>query len=97
MIERHVTFVVHFGREAAFEALYLTKYSVAMARQPGFVSVGLLREHAEGIGPRYQMVIRFASAESAAAWHDSADHHALSPEIKQLYSASSVVVYDVIA
>ena len=95
MIERHVTFNVIPGKEKDFEALFKEAYGAAMSRQPGFVSVTLLKEHEkEAI---YQMVIRFQSLETAAAWRDSEDHKALSPKIKALYSASTVMVYEVIA
>jgi antibiotic biosynthesis monooxygenase (ABM) superfamily enzyme len=95
MIERHVTFNVFSGKEKEFEALFKEDYGVAMSRQPGFVSVTLLREH--GKEAVYQMVIRFQSLETAAAWRDSSDHKALSPKIKSLYSESTVQVYEVIA
>jgi antibiotic biosynthesis monooxygenase (ABM) superfamily enzyme len=65
-----------------------------MSKQPGFVSVALLKEHdKEAV---YQMVIRFQSLETAAAWRDSADHKVLSPNIKALYKESTVQVYEVI-
>ena len=95
MIERHVTFNVIPGKEKDFENLFKAEYSVAMATQPGFVSVTLLKEKdKEAV---YQMVIRFQSLETAAAWRDSADHKALSPKIKSLYTESTVQVYEVIA
>ncbi len=95
MIERHVTFNVIPGKEKDFERLFIEEYSVAMSRQPGFVSVTLLKEHEkESI---YQMAIRFQSLETAAAWRESEEHKALSPKIKALYSESSVQVYEVIA
>ena len=94
MIERHVTFNVIPGKEKDFETLFKEEYSLAMSKQPGFVSVVLLKEHEkEAI---YQMVIRFQSIETAAAWRDSADHKALSPKIKALYSESRVQVYEVV-
>jgi antibiotic biosynthesis monooxygenase (ABM) superfamily enzyme len=96
MIERHVTFDVIPGKESAFEALYNAEYAKAMGRQPGFVSVGLLKAHG-GDSPRYQMLIRFESLETAAGWRDSADHKALSPKIKALYTGSTVEVYEVVA
>ncbi len=95
MIERHVTFNVIPGKEKDFENLFRQEYSVAMAKQPGFVSVTLLQEQENG--SVYQMVIRFQSLETAAAWRDSTDHKALSPKIKTLYNASTVQVYNVIA
>lgn len=95
MIERHVTFNVISGKEKDFETLFKNEYSVAMSKQPGFVSVTLLKEHEKEAV--YQMVIRFQSLETAAAWRDSADHKALSPKIKALYNESTVQVYEVIA
>ena len=95
MIERHVTFNVIPGKEKDFENLFKQEYSVAMAKQPGFVSVTLLREQEKA--SVYQMVIRFQSLETAAAWRDSVDHKALSPKIKTLYNGSTVQVYNVIA
>jgi len=95
MIERHVTFNVLPGKEKEFETLFKETYGVAMSRQPGFVSVTLLKKHEkEAI---YQMVIRFQSLETAAAWRDSVDHKALSPKIKALYKESTVQVYEVIS
>lgn len=95
MIERHLTFHVVAGKESDFEALFKNEYRVAMSKQPGFVSVSLLKEHErKGV---YQMVIRFESLETAAAWRDSADHKALSPKIKALYSESQVQVDEVVA
>jgi antibiotic biosynthesis monooxygenase (ABM) superfamily enzyme len=95
MIERHVTFTVIPGKEKEFETLFKGEYSVAMARQSGFVSVTLLKEHEKEAV--YQMAIRFQSLETAAAWRDSSDHRALSPRIKTLYKESAVQVYEVIA
>ena len=95
MIERHVTFNIIPGKERDFETLFKESYSVAMSRQPGFVSVALLKEHEKEAV--YQMVIRFQTLETAAAWRDSEDHKALSPRIKSLYSNSTVLVYEVVA
>jgi len=95
MIERHVTFNVIPGKEKDFEVLFKEEYSITMSKQPGFVSVVLLKEHEKGA--IYQMVIRFQSLETAAAWRDSAEHKALSPKIKALYKESIVQVYEVIA
>lgn len=95
MIERHVTFNVIPGKEKDFEKLFKEEYSLAMSKQPGFISVALLKEREkESI---YQMVIRFQSLETAAAWRESEDHKTLSPKIKALYGESSVKVYEVIA
>jgi len=66
-----------------------------MSKQPGFISVALLKEHEKEVV--YQMVIRFQSLETAAAWRDSVDHKGLSPKIKALYKESTVQVYEVVA
>jgi antibiotic biosynthesis monooxygenase (ABM) superfamily enzyme len=95
MIERHVTFNVIPGKEKDFEKLFKEEYSVTMSKQPGFVSVTLLKEREKEAA--YQMVIRFQSLETAAAWRDSAQHKALSPKIKALYKESMVLVYEVVA
>jgi antibiotic biosynthesis monooxygenase (ABM) superfamily enzyme len=95
MIERHVTFNVIPGKEKDFEDLFKNEYRIAMSKQPGFTSVTLLKEHEKG--NVYQMVIRFQSLETAAAWRDSEDHKALSPKIKALYKDSTVQVYELIA
>ena len=94
MIERHVTFNVIPGKEKDFEALFKEAYSVAMSKQPGFVSVTLLKEHEKEVV--YQMVIRFESLETAAAWRDSGEHQELSPRLKALYRSSAVQVYRVV-
>lgn len=95
MIERHVTFHVNAGAEADFEALFVERYRPAMSRQLGFVKAGLLRSLDD---PRaLRMVIRFASAQEAANWRDSADHAALKPVIQLLYSTTDVDAFDVLA
>jgi antibiotic biosynthesis monooxygenase (ABM) superfamily enzyme len=95
MIERHVTFHIIPGKEKDFENLFKGAYSMAMSKQPGFISVTLLKEHEKEAV--YQMVIRFQSLETAAAWRDSVDHKDLSPKIKALYKESTVQVYEVVA
>ena len=95
MIERHATFNVIPGKEKEFETLFKDAYCIAMSNQPGFVSVALLKEHEKEAV--YQMVIRFQSLETAAAWRNSVDHKGLSPKIKALYKESTVQVYEVVA
>ncbi len=68
MIERHIAFNMIPGKEKKFEILFKDEYSVAMSKQPGFISITLLKEHEkEGV---YQMVIRFQSIETSAAWRE---------------------------
>ena len=95
MIERHVTFDVFPEKTGEFDKLFVEEYRPAMASMPGYVKVELLREQDDP--HRYQMVIRFDSLDSAAAWRNSQVHQALSPKLKSLYSASQLQVYDFIA
>jgi antibiotic biosynthesis monooxygenase (ABM) superfamily enzyme len=95
MLERHVTFNVLPAREAEFRELFVREYRPAMTAMPGFVKAELLSDQ-EG-PPSFLMVIRFESAETAAAWRNSPEHQALKPKIGALYDGSSVRVYHVIA
>lgn len=95
MIERHVTFDVLPGKMHEFEMLFVEEYRPAMAQMTGYVNVDLLREQEKPT--IYQMVIRFVSIETAAAWRTSGAHQSLSPKLKALYSASQVQVYEVVA
>jgi len=54
MIERHVTFNVIPGKEKDFEALFKDAYCIAMSKQPGFVSVTLLKEHEKRPSTRWR-------------------------------------------
>lgn len=95
MIERHITFNVHPDRTAEFERFFADEYAPVMAKSPGFVMVGLLREaeHAS----RYQMVLRFADLELSVAWRVSPVHQALQPALMALYSENEIHAYEVIA
>jgi heme-degrading monooxygenase HmoA len=95
MIERHVTFSVLPDKTSDFEKLFVAEYRPAMAAMPGFLRVDLLRLSDQAT--QYQMLIRFESAEAAAAWRGSAAHQSLQPKIKALYGESHLQVYDVIA
>ena len=95
MIERHVTFKVLPDKTREFVDLFRNEYRPAMASMPGYVKVELLCE--QEASTQYQMVIRFESLETAAAWRTSEAHQALKPKIKPLYEGSALQVYDVIA
>jgi heme-degrading monooxygenase HmoA len=95
MIQRHVTFTVLPEKVADFEKLFVEEYRPAMASMKGFCAVELLRRAEQPL--EYQMVIRFESAETAAAWRTSPEHEQLKPRLKLLYTASALQVFDVIA
>ena len=95
MIERHVTFDVLPDRAEQFEKLFVEEYRPAMASMPGYIKVELLREQGDPL--KFKMIIRFESAESAAAWRESDRHKAISPRLKALYRESQLTVYVVVA
>lgn len=95
MIERHVTFNVHADKAGEFVRLFVEEYRPAMSSTPGFVKVELLSDQEQPV--RYRMVIRFETAEAAAAWRNSAAHQSLQPKIKSLYQNSELQVFEVIA
>lgn len=95
MIERHVTFNVYSDKTDEFEKLFVAEYRPAMSSMAGFVKVELLCEQEDPT--RYQMIIRFETAETAAAWRNSIAHQSLQPKIKRLYKDSTLQVYEVIA
>jgi len=95
LIERHVTFDVFPEKAQEFERLFTEEYRPAMAQTPGYIRIELLRQQEDP--QKYQMVIRFNSAEEATAWRSSITHQALQPKIKPLFSTSQLQVYDVIA
>jgi antibiotic biosynthesis monooxygenase (ABM) superfamily enzyme len=94
VIERHITFNVHPEATGQFEQFFADEYGPTMAKAPGFVKVELLRE-AESL-TRYQMVLRFQDADSAAGWRTSEVHQALQPALKALCVDSAVQGYMVI-
>ena len=94
MIERHITFNVHPDRTGAFERFFAERYGPTMASAAGFVRVELLREMDSPT--RYQMMLRFEDADSAAAWRTSTVHQALQPELNALFSDNEIQAYHVI-
>ncbi len=94
MIERHITFSVHPDRTAAFEQFIAGEYGGAMATSPGFVKVELLRE--ADSPTRYQLVFRFADAESATTWRTSEVHRALQPALEELHDGMEIQGYVVV-
>jgi heme-degrading monooxygenase HmoA len=95
VIERHITFNVHPDKTGEFERFFADRYGPTMAKAPGFVKVELLRE-AE-CPTRYQMVLRFEDADSAAGWRTSELHVALQPALNALFDGNEIQGYEVIA
>lgn len=95
MIERHITFNVHADQTVAFEQFFAERYGPTMAKAPGFVRVELLRELDSPT--RYQMVLRWEDAESAAGWRTSDVHQVLQPALTALFSDNEIQGYAVIA
>ena len=96
MIERHISCTIQPDRTGAFEAFFAGQYGPTMAKAPGFVAVSLLRELDSPT--RYQMVLRWEDAESAAGWRTSAVHQALQPALTGMYADAEVQIqgYEVV-
>jgi heme-degrading monooxygenase HmoA len=95
VIERHITFDVLADRTDAFERFFVDRYLPALTASPGFIRAELLRELEAPT--RYQMVLRFASAEDAVTWRTSAEHEALQPDLVALHSGMTIQPYAVVA
>ncbi len=95
MIERHITFNVYPDRTDAFEHFIASAYLPAMAKSAGFVKCELLRE--ADSTTRYQLVLRFEDADSAAVWRTSEVHQALQPALKALHVDMAIQGYQVIS
>ena len=95
MIERHITFNVHPDRTADFERFFTDRYRPAMAESPGFIRVELLREAEQPT--RYQMMLRFEDADTAAGWRTSPVHQNLQPGLSELFSTNEIVGYEVVS
>lgn len=94
MIERHVTFHVHPGKESGFHSFFRDEYLPAMSRTPGFVSASLLQD--QELESDLEMVLRFESLAAAAEWRQSDAHQTLKPRLKSHYEGSELTVYDVL-
>jgi len=94
MIERHITFNVHAGKEAEFEQFFAEQYRPPMSASAGFVRVELLRDASSAT--RYVMTLRWDDADAAAGWRTSPVHEALQPALTALFSSNEIQVYDVI-
>lgn len=95
MIERHLTFQVHPGETAEFERFFADAYRPRMAEAPGYIGVELLRELEAP--NRYQMVLRWADADSATGWRMSPVHAALLPALSALHDGMDAQAYEVVA
>jgi heme-degrading monooxygenase HmoA len=94
MIERHLNVTVQADKAAAFEAFFAETYQPPMSETPGYRSSSLLKEAADPT--KYQMVLRFESAEASTVWRESATHEALQPPLRELIDDLAVVAYEIV-
>ncbi len=95
MIERHITFNVHFDKHAEFERFFAEEYRPEMEKSPGFVRVDLLREAEQP--SRYEMLMRWTDGDAAVGWRISPVHQSLQPGLNALHSGMEIVAYEVVA
>jgi heme-degrading monooxygenase HmoA len=83
-VQLHVDMVVLAGKESELESVFEKVFKPVISRQPGFVSVRLLRFRAPIVGDapsdaQYRLVISFGTEEQRLAWVGSDDHQRVWP------------------
>lgn len=95
MIELHVYCDVLEGKEEELEKVFNDVFSSAMAKQPGFVRVNLLkmRENKR----KYEIDIVFETEEQRLAWVATPEHAEAWPKVEACFSNFSYKGFDVVA
>lgn len=94
MIERHVTFKLKGDLQQEFSKFFDEKYRPAMALTEGFLDAYLLLDLEN---PRnVMMALRFENQETAKDWRESKRHAELKPQLKSMYTESTLKVYEVL-
>src|SRR5262245_30059278 len=79
-IELHVDLQVDPARERDLVETFRTSFQPTISRQPGFVSVTLLKSRKYG---SYRLVISFRTEEHRLAWVATADHQRVWPQMEK--------------
>ena len=95
MIELHVYCDVLEGKEEELEKVFNDVFSSAMAKQPGFVRVNLLkmRENKR----KYEIDIVFETEEQRLAWVATPEHAEAWPKVEACFSNFSYKGFNVVA
>ncbi len=100
-IQLHVDLEVAPGREKEMETNFHTVFEPVISKQPGFVSVALLklRKAVVGANPTpagYLLVISFATEEQRLTWVATDDHQRVWPSIEKTLAGMkfNAMLYD---
>jgi heme-degrading monooxygenase HmoA len=80
-IELHVDLDVEPTKENDLESTFHTVFEPTISKQPGFVSVTLLKLRAAAV--TYRLVISFETEEQRVAWVATADHQRVWPQMEK--------------
>jgi len=80
-IELHVDLDVEPTKEKDLESTFHTVFEPTISKQPGFVSVTLLKLRAATV--TYRLVISFETEEQRVAWVATADHQRVWPQMEK--------------
>ena len=78
-IQLHVDLVVDPAKESALVETFHKVFEPVIGRQPGFVSVTLLKT---ATSAAYRLVIAFASEEQRVTWVGTDDHQRVWPQME---------------
>ena len=79
-IELHVDLVVEPTKEKDLVSTFHTVFEPTIGKQPGFISVSLLKLRVPGSA--YRLVISFETEEQRLAWVASDDHQRVWPKME---------------
>jgi heme-degrading monooxygenase HmoA len=80
-IELHVDLDVEPTKEKDLESTFHAVFEPTISKQPGFVSVTLLKLRAAAV--TYRLVISFETEEQRVAWVATADHQRVWPQMEK--------------
>ena len=80
-IELHVDLDVEPTKEKDLVSTFHTVFEPTISKQPGFVSVSLLK--LRGAVMSYRLVISFETEEQRVAWVATADHQRVWPQMEK--------------
>lgn len=95
MIELHVYCDVSEGKEEELKKVFNNIFSPAMAKQPGFVRVNLLKMKEEE--RKYEIDIVFETEEQRLAWVATPEHTEAWPKVEACFTNFSHKIFDVVA
>jgi hypothetical protein len=91
-IELHCDLDVDLAKEKALVSTFHTVFEPVISRQPGFVSVTLLKMR--GSAAAYRLAIGFATEEQRLTWVATEDHQRVWPQMEQNIKEFTAALWD---